>query len=195
MELIYIHPSPNDIMKNILLIGIFLFLFSGLIFPAQNINKEGTSENIQIGTQIKEQIQMQAQVKQVTEEKMQIQNQNVVANTQLELVQEQNQIRAQLSNGKYTDIMVMPDVASEIAIERLRLRVCSEENNCTIELKETKQGNETKAMYEVKAEKNARLFGLIQMKMQVKAQVNAENGEIMKEERPWWSFLAIEEEK
>jgi hypothetical protein len=180
-------------MKKILSIGFFLFLFSGLIFSAQNMNIREASENIEIGTQIKEQVQ--AQIKQVTEEKMQIQNQNVIANTELELVQEQNQIRAQLSNKKYTDIMVMPDVASEIAMERLRLRVCSEENNCTIELKETGQGNETKAMYEVKAEKKARLFGLIQMKMQVMAQVNAENGEVMKEERPWWAFLAIEEDE
>jgi ribosome-associated translation inhibitor RaiA len=193
MGLIYIFPSPNYIMNKILSIGIFLFLFSGLIFSMQNMNKDNASENMQIGTQIKEQVQ--AQIKQLTENKMQIQNQNVTANTDMELTQEQNQIRAQLSNGKYANIMVMPDVASDIAMERLRLRVCSEENNCTIELKETGQGNETKAMYEVKAEKKARLFGLIQMKMQVKAQVNAENGEVMKEERPWWAFLAIEEDE
>jgi len=180
-------------MNKILSIGIFLFLFSGLIFSMQNMNKDNASENMQIGTQIKEQVQ--AQIKQLTENKMQIQNQNVTANTDMELTQEQNQIRAQLSNGNYANIMVMPDVASDIAMERLRLRVCSEENNCTIELKETGQGNETKAMYEVKAEKKARLFGLIQMKMQVKAQVNAENGEVMKEERPWWAFLAIEEDE
>jgi len=33
-------------------------------------------------------------------------------------------------------IKIMPDVASEAALSRLRLRVCNETNNCTIELKD-----------------------------------------------------------
>ncbi len=123
---------------------------------------------------------------------------NAVANTTLELrreeVQNRSRIRAQLSNGKNAEIKVMPDAASEKALERLRLRVCSEENGCQIELKEVGQGEEAKPAYEVKARKRARVFGLFNAQMQVQARVNAENGEVMSSKKPWWAFLATEPE-
>ena len=82
-----------------------------------------------------------------------------------ERVQNQTKLFAKLSNGKNAEIKVMPDVASERALERLRLKVCSEENSCQIELKETRSGNQTKAVYEVQAQKQSKLFGLFNKKM------------------------------
>jgi len=103
-------------------------------------------------------------------------------------------LRAILSNGRNAEIKIMPDVASERAIERLRLRVCSEENNCTIELKEVGTGNQIRTAYEVRAEKQARLLGIFKTRMRVMAEVSAENGEVIKVKKPWWAFLAVENE-
>ena len=87
----------------------------------------------------------------------------------------------------------MPDTASERAMERLRLKVCSEENDCQIELKEVGKGEQVKAVYEVKAQKQAKLFWLFRIKMQVRAQIDAESGEVIRTKKPWWAFLASEE--
>jgi hypothetical protein len=63
--------------------------------------------------------------------------------------------------------------------------------NFTIQLKETGKGNETRLAYEVQAERHAKLLGIFSMKMQVKTEVDAENGEVSVK-KPWWAFLASE---
>jgi hypothetical protein len=119
------------------------------------------------------------------------------ASTELELEQERVQnktkLRAKLSNGTNAEIKVMPDTASETALERLRLKVCSQENNCTIELKEVGKTDEEKQLaYEIQIERHSRILGIFQKKMQVRAEVSAENGEVIKVNKPWWAFLASE---
>lgn len=154
-----------------------------------------TEEKIKTGnykTESGKEIQIQEQ----NNNRVQLRVGNSVTESSLEMVQEETEtglkLKAKLSNGKNVEIKVMPDTASEKALERLRLNVCSEENNCKIELKETGTGEQVKAMYEIKAEKQAKLFGLFKTKMQVKAQVNAENGDVVVN-KPWWAFLAKEE--
>lgn len=121
------------------------------------------------------------------------------ADTDLELEERQDNTRrilqARLSNGRNTEIKIMPDRASETALARLRIRNCNESNNCTIELKEVGEGPMVRVAYELKAEKRAKVFGLFQAKMQVSSQINAENGEVIQEKRPWWAFLASEEDE
>jgi len=99
---------------------------------------------------------------------------------------------ANLSNGRRALIKVMPETASETALARLRMKVCAEQNNCTIELKEVGSGEKVKAIYEVNAEKQAKLLGIFATKMKVKAQVDAENGQVIQSKKPWWAFLAVE---
>jgi hypothetical protein len=89
-------------------------------------------------------------------------------------------------------VKVMPDTASEKALERLRLKTCSDENECQIELKEVGSGDNAKLAYEVKTQRRSKLFGLFGMKMQVQAQVDAETGEVIQTSKPWWAFLASE---
>jgi hypothetical protein len=122
------------------------------------------------------------------------------ANTSLELEQEQTEqnktkLRVKLSNGRNAEVKIMPDVASERALERLRLKVCSEANNCSIELKEVGQGNQTRAAYEIQAERHAKLLAMFRLKMQVKTQIDAETGEVISVKKPWWAFLATEPEE
>ncbi len=130
-----------------------------------------------------------------------ITKEKVEANTTLEIEQENEQdeqgknktkLKAKLSNGRKAEIKVMPDVASERALERLRLRVCSGENNCTIELKEVGKGEETQLAYELQAERHSRILYIFRKKMQVKGWVDAETGEVIKTGKPWWAFLAYE---
>lgn len=100
-------------------------------------------------------------------------------------------ISVKLSNGRDAELKVMPETASEIAIQRLRLNMCSEQNNCSIELKEVGQGEQIKAVYEVQVQKQAKILGIFATKIQLKAQIDAETGEA-KTQKPWWSFLAVE---
>jgi len=112
-----------------------------------------------------------------------------------EKVGNQSKLIAKLSNGKDSEVKVMPDSASETALARLRLKVCSEERNCSIELKEVGQGEQIRLAYELQTERESKVFGLFKAKMQVRAQVDAESGEVIRVEKPWWAFLAFEPEE
>ncbi len=88
-----------------------------------------------------------------------------------------------LSNGRKAEIKIMPETASEKAIERLG------ELNFTIELKEVGAGDKSKAVYELKTEKQGRFLGLFKINGNIAIQVDAETGEVIKIKKPWWAFL------
>ncbi len=139
------------------------------------------------------------QVQEKANNRMQLRTGDASAETAMEMTQEQTQagtkMQVKLSNGRNAEVKVMPDTASERALERLRLKVCSAENGCSIELKEVGQGEQARAAYEMQAERHAKLLGLFGTKMKVQAQVDAENGEVIKTMKPWWAFLASEPEE
>lgn len=112
-----------------------------------------------------------------------------------EMISNRTKLGAQLSNGRNAEIKIMPRVASETALERLRLKFCVEAEGCSIELKEVGKGERAKLAYEVKTQRRSKIFGLFEANMQVKAQVNAENGELIRVNKPWWAFLASEPEE
>jgi hypothetical protein len=155
--------------------------------PMQQRISEGQELTFQSGLKIRAQ----------NENRLQLSINNVSVETDLELFQsEQQKIKTKLSNGINSEIKIMPNTASETALNRLRIKVCNESNNCTIQLKEVGQeNNQSRVAYEIKAEKQAKVLALFQAKMQVEAQVDAETGEVIKERRPWWAFLATESEE
>jgi hypothetical protein len=176
----------------------------------ENTQIQTQTNNPETGEQVREQTKIQSgslttesgkqvQVQTQSNNKIQLKSGTATAQTSMEMTQEQTQtgtkLQVKLSNGKNAEVKVMPDTASEQALERLRLKVCSEENNCQIELKEVGQGEQVKAAYEIHAEKQAKLLGLFKTKMQVQAQVDAENGEVIQSKKPWWAFLATESEE
>lgn len=131
---------------------------------------------------------------------LQFDDEGIDAETELEIEQEtennKTKLKTKLSNGRDAEIKIMPGAASERALERLRLKVCSLENNCSIELKEVGVSEEDKQLaYEIQAERHARILGMFRAKMQVKAQVDAETGELIRVKKPWWAFLATEPEE
>ncbi len=165
---------------------------------------EDTQIEVQQQTQVKSGVltvqggkQVQVQVQ--SNEQTKLRSGSIEARTSMQMTQQQTEngtkLQVKLSNGMNAEIKVMPDVASERALERLRLKTCSAENNCTIELKEVKQGDQVKAAYEVQVKKQARFLGLFKIRMQVQAQVDAENGEVIRTRKPWWAFLASDSEE
>ncbi len=97
---------------------------------------------------------------------------------------------ATLSNGRNATVKLMPDRASAIALKRLSA-LCNT-TNCDVELKEVGQGNTARLAYNVQTQKDSKLFFLINKKMTVSAQVDAETGQVISTHKPWWSFLASE---
>ncbi len=197
-------------MNNKILIVCMIVLVTSMNFA---FAAEGQQNTINLGlgeggqTQVQERVQVQEgehlgengkmfKIQTQANNRIKIQAGNVSANcacnmTQ-EKVQEKTQLYAQMSNGKQAEIKVMPDTASERALERLRLKVCSEENNCTIELKEVGKGEKAQIAYEMQIERHSKILGIFQKKMQVRTQVSAESGEIIRVKKPWWAFLASE---
>jgi len=111
------------------------------------------------------------------------------AKTEMKMSQgEDGKAYAELSNGMKAEVKVMPDTASEKALEVLGAKC--EEMGCEIELKEVGKGEEAKVAYEVKAKKEVKALGFIKAQMKVKAQVDAETGEVVRTRNAWWGFLA-----
>ena len=109
-----------------------------------------------------------------------------------EKVQNRSRLMVNLSNGRNAEIKVMPETASLRAIERLGLKVCNESNNCTIELKEVGEGNQTRAAYSVQAQKESKILGLFKSKMDVSLEIDADTEEVLDTKKPWWAFIASE---
>ncbi len=169
--------------------------------------EQNQGEENQIGNLVQAQVKIQSgnysiengkkvQVKEQINNKTQLKSGELSAQTSMQMTQEQTQtgtkLQVKLSNGKNSEVKIMPDIASKNALEKLKMNVCSEENNCQIELKEVGQGEQIKAAYEVKVEKQAKFLGLFKTKMQVQAQVDAESGEVIQTKKPWWAFLTSE---
>ena len=80
------------------------------------------------------------------------------------------------------EIKIMPDTASEKAIEILQTK-----KEITLELKDT-----GKPIYEVEGEKDGKMFGIFKIEMKVKVEIDAETGEVISAKKPWWAFLVKE---
>jgi len=183
------------VMPLIIAVGSQTGSVNGGLGLSQNLGEEAQFQNqaqVQTGTymnQVGE--QMQIQIGEGNEVKLQ--SGNVEANCNMDMTQEQVQnrtrIQVMLSNGMNSEVKIMPNVASETALARLEAKC---EGECTIELKEVGTGNQTRAAYEIKTQKQSKVLGLFKAQMQVQAQVDAENGEIIQVKKPWWAFLASE---
>ncbi len=98
--------------------------------------------------------------------------------------------KVKLNNSKEVEVKVLPeDVMNKV---KSRIRIKANDSNVSLELKEKKVGNEEKLVYEVKTKKEARILGLFKTEIEVEAEVDAENGEVLDVKKPWWSFLTFE---
>ena len=209
-------------MKKTILMLVVCILMSSLVLAQGAGDMQGSGQQIQTTTvtqqqnqgeetQIQTQVQTQSrvhagsytsengqqlQIQEQANNRLQIKVGNASAQTSMNItqaqVQERTRLEVKLSNGKGAEIKIMPNTASETAMQRLRLKVCSAENNCQIELKEVGSGEQVRAAYQVQAQKETKVLGLFRARMQVQAQIDAENGEVIRTKMPWWAFLATE---
>ncbi len=103
------------------------------------------------------------------------QEKNITIKTKEEIKVKDNKIYV---NDK--EIKVMPDSASEKAIETLGLK-----KEIVIELKDT-----GKLIYEISGKKEVKILFLFKTEMNIKTEINSETGFIEKTEKPWWNFIA-----
>lgn len=201
-------------MKKMFILLILVLCVSFVFAIGMNANvKAGLNSNSSVQAQQMQQVQAQihagtytsvkgnkfeikTQTKAQNKEQLRLHVGNVSALVLGNLTQKQEKNQTKLmfkmSNGNNAEIKVMPNSASETALERLRLRVCSEDNNCTIELKEVGQGNQTRAAYQVEAEKQYKVLGLFKARARVNANINAETGEVIETKTPWWAAISSE---
>ncbi len=193
------------ILLSFLIVGIFIISFT--FAQAQGVGKANQNSQAQISAFVEDpasgiytneqgkQIKIQRQEK----NKFKLESEGVSVDCECNLTQERTKnktkLKTKLSNGKNAEIKIMPNTASETALKRLRLKVCSEANNCSIVLKEVGKNNEIKLAYEVKAQKQSRVLWLFKKRMQVQSQINAETGKIIRVKKPWWAFLAKEDDE
>jgi len=197
-------------MKKTILWLLTLVLMTSLVWAAGSQNQAGQENQpsvITIQNQVQAQIhngtymnqageQMQIQKQDGNEKGLTLRVKDVEAHSEMNITSEQiqnkTQLKVQLSNGKNSEIKVMPNTASETAINRLQIKVCNQKNNCSIQLKEVGSGNQTRAAYEVQAQKQVKVLGLFKAQMKVQAQIDAESGEVVQANKPWWAILAKE---
>lgn len=98
-------------------------------------------------------------------------------------------LKAKLRNGNFTQIKIMPDRASAIAIERLKAL------NFTVELREVSdKENIPKVVYNIETNKSGRFLGVFKLKLKVEGQIDPETGEYLGTGKPWWAFLVAGED-
>lgn len=137
-------------------------------------------------------------VSEMAQDKLRLKIKNIsvdfIGNLSEEKIQNKSKLKVHLNNGKDIELKIMPDSASQIALEKLKLKVCSEKNNCTIQLKETGVGEKAKLAYEMQIERHKKILWLFKTKALEKAEIDAETGEVISIKKPWWAFLASDSE-
>ena len=123
---------------------------------------------------------------------------NTTAETDLNITAETDSegnstLMANMSNGRNREIKIMPDRAAQRALDALKLKVCSPDNNCTIQLKKTGSAVNETLKYEMQVERHSRILGIFEAKMLQRAEIDAETGNVTSVQKPWWAFLATEE--
>jgi len=121
-----------------------------------------------------------------TYQKIKVRGYEAISESEVE--SEGGKLKFKLSNGNNQEIKVMPDSASETAIEKLESK-----KNLSVRLKETGEGNNLSVVYEAKDNQTVKFLGLFKVRTQLTAVISAENGEILRLEKPWWHFLAFGE--
>ncbi|MEK6910700.1 MAG: PepSY domain-containing protein [Nanoarchaeota archaeon] len=199
-------------MKGILVSFALLVLFSSLAFAQQNsddssykayfnteIDKSAKEKRILAEEQIIRNLEDEAKVRMEVkknesnfiERKIMIAN-SVKAGSQLNLTVKENgnasKIGVYLSDGRFVEVKYLPDQASAIALKKVNKGLSGLES--FIELKEVNINKKERVVYEIDANKEIKILGIFNGDLKVKAYVDAETGEVVKLEKPWWTALA-----
>jgi len=108
-----------------------------------------------------------------------VQIKEINMSTNVQLYRSEEKLYGNFKNNQTKEIKILPDEAQERLKERTRNKL----ENTNIELDEN-------GIYQIRAEKKARLFFLFPIKKHVQAKISSEDGEIIQIKNPWWGFLA-----
>ena len=148
--------------------------------------RETTTITLMDQNQNRYQVTMRTETKEKDgEEQIKIKVRDVEIDSDVELEAEGDLLKAKLSNGNKQDVKIMPDTASDTAIETLQMK------GLNVELKEVGEGNDLSVVYEAEGNKTVKFLGLFKVRAQVRAMISAENGEILRLEQPWWYAFAF----
>ncbi len=111
---------------------------------------------------------------------VQVQGQNM--STNVTLYKANGNIYGTFENNQTREIKLLPDQVKERIRERLSTQLQNE--NITLDQNGT---------YQYTGEDPAKLLGLFKVKMKIKAELNSETGDITELNKPWWAFLASQQ--
>jgi hypothetical protein len=184
-------------MKKVILLFFTVLFVSSLVSSAAYLNSEvnvATNSDLNINTNVNvnanTDVNTNADVRSSQNNMIEIKGYeklNLSGNSDLTVGQN---MRVTLSNGRFAYIRILPETASVRAQQNLN--ASCQNNNCSIELKEVGSEENKTIAYEVTVQKESRIFGLINKKMNIKADVDSQTGNVISVRRPWWSFVAVE---
>ncbi len=99
-------------------------------------------------------------------------------------------LKAKLSTGVEQDIIILPDEALQTALAELETT-----NNFAFELKENVEGDLRTVVFSARASKPGKFLGIFNTNIDLETLIDAETGEVIKTNRPWWTFLVTQENK
>ncbi len=94
-----------------------------------------------------------------------------------------------LSTGEVVEIRINAEQAKNTV--EARIGTC---DNCSVQLVEINVKGETKASYEVTANRPVRFLGIFKMNSKIVTNVDAETGTVISVNKPWWAFLSVDSE-
>jgi len=108
-----------------------------------------------------------------------------------EFVGNQSRIVARLSNGQNANVSILPDQALNATLARLRIRqqLVNNGTNVSIQLRERIHNNVPQVVYNVEANQTGRFLGIFKVALRSNTEINAENGNVVAVNQPWWAFL------
>jgi hypothetical protein len=109
-------------------------------------------------------------------------NQTIVRIRNMEMIMENNSLFLNISN-QAVELNITPLQAMNVARIQNQTRTSSE----LIVEGETPK-------YQIREQKNVKVLGLFEARMDVDSKINALNGILESQSKPWWSFLAAESE-
>ncbi len=112
------------------------------------------------------------------------------AESELEISQNESadgsvKVKVKTKDGKEKEIKVLPDRASEIAKARLKAKF----GNDSLEIKEITHKNTPRVVYHLEGNSSGKFLGIFKSHMNVKTDIDAETGEVVVVNRPWWAFM------
>jgi hypothetical protein len=176
-------------MKKSLILSVGLILVLSFFVFAKADNSQMGNSGLEVGNYAKGASENASLFQEKIQEREQLKE---FFGEELGKVMAQNQTKYKMSNGENVTIKIMPEVASQRAIEALRLRNCNESQGCQIELKEVGQGNQTKLIYELKSQRQGKFLGLFKTNIEVTSEIDVETGEVRERGKSWFAFLVRE---